>query len=79
MRNVRNIHIYDSQSIFLTDSGTELNISQDSNTELQEGRYSIYSIIVILIYNMYNVYFIQIHNLNIHVVNWLFIKLYLVV
>ena len=69
MRNVRNIHIYDSQSIFLTDSGTELNISQDSNTELQEGRYSIYSIIVMLIYKLYNVYFIQTHNLIIHVVN----------
>ena len=66
--------MYDSSSIFITDSGTELNISQDSNTGLQEGRYSIYSIIVILIYKMYNVYFIQIHNLNIHVVNLLFIK-----
>ena len=71
--------MYDSSSICITDTGTEVNISQDSNTGLQEGSCSIYSIIVILIYKMYDVYFIQIHNLNIHVVNWLFIKLLLVV
>ena len=64
--------------ICIIDSGTELNTSQNSNTGLQEGSY-IYSIIVILIYKPYNVNFIQIHNLNIHLVNWLFMKLFLVI